>query len=68
MMHQFILHDFNSGGRKVAQHNAVPWGTEWWFTSSILINVKLQYLEFNDFIIDENIHETWGAFHQAFCQ
>ena len=24
MMHQIILHDFTSGGRKVAPHNVVP--------------------------------------------
>ena len=27
MTHQIILHDFTSGGRKVAPHNAVPQGT-----------------------------------------
>ena len=28
-MHQIILHDFPSGGRKVAPHNAVSRGTAW---------------------------------------
>ena len=28
-MHQIILHDFTSGGHKVAPHNAVPRGIAW---------------------------------------
>ena len=49
--HKIILHDFTSGGRKVAPHNVVPRGTAWCIISiSLLIQLNINVLFLNVYV------------------